>query len=111
MGDLNFQLDLELEPRRRVWTVSELTGRIRALFDDSFGNVWVSGEISGVRLAASGHYYFTLKDGEAQLKCALFRMNARYLKFKPRDGIAVVARGRIDVYEVRGEYQLLVDHL
>jgi exodeoxyribonuclease VII large subunit len=109
MSDL-FQLDLGLEPPRRVWRVTELTGRIRALLDD-FGDVQVSGEISGVRLAASGHYYFTLKDGESQLKCACFRMNARYLKFKPQDGIAVIARGRLDVYEARGEYQLLVEHL
>lgn len=111
MGDLNFQLGLDFAPPRRVWSVSELTGRIRALLDDSFGDIWVSGEISGVRLASSGHYYFTLKDGEAQLKCACFRMNARYLKFKPQDGVAVVARGRLDVYEARGEYQLLVEHL
>ena len=105
-----FQLDLGLEPRRRVWSVTELNARIRALLDD-FGLVWVSGEISGVRLASSGHYYFTLKDGDAQLKCACFRMNARYLKFKPQDGIAVIARGRLDVYEARGEYQLLVEHI
>jgi exodeoxyribonuclease VII large subunit len=105
------QFLLELEPRRRVFTVSELNGRIRAILDDTFGDVWVSGEISGVRLASSGHYYFTLKDGESQLKCACFRMNARYLKFKPQEGVAVVARGRLDVYDARGEYQLLVEHL
>ena len=102
---------LDLAPAKKIWGVGELNARIRAVLDDTFGDVWVGGEISGVRLATSGHYYFTLKDGESQLKCALFRMNARYLKFKPRDGIAVVARGRIDVYEARGEYQLLVDHL
>jgi exodeoxyribonuclease VII large subunit len=105
------QFQLDLTPSRKIYTVGELNARIRAILDDSFGDVWVAGEISGVRLATSGHYYFTLKDGESQLKCALFRMNARYLKFKPKDGIAVVARGRIDVYEARGEYQLLVDHL
>ena len=97
------QFQLDLTPSRKIYTVGELNARIRAILDDSFGDVWVAGEISGVRLATSGHYYFTLKDGESQLKCALFRMNARYLKFKPKDGIAVVARGRIDVYEARGE--------
>jgi exodeoxyribonuclease VII large subunit len=105
------QFLLELEPRRRIFTVSELNGRIRAILDDTFGDLWVSGEISGVRLAASGHYYFTLKDGESQVKCACFRMNARYLKFRPQEGVAVIARGRLDVYEARGEYQLLVEHL
>src|SRR5688572_20877459 len=102
---------LDLEPARRLYTVSELNARIRALLDQEFGDVWVSGEISGVRLAPSGHYYFTLKDGESQVKCACFRMSARYLKFKPADGVAVVARGRLDVYDARGEYQLLVEHL
>jgi exodeoxyribonuclease VII large subunit len=105
------QFLLELEPRRRVYSVTELNARIRAVLDDTFGDVWVSGEISGVKLAASGHYYFTLKDGDSQLKCACFRMSARYLRFKPQDGVAVVARGRLDVYEARGEYQLLVEHL
>jgi exodeoxyribonuclease VII large subunit len=105
------QILLNLEPARRLYSVSELNARIRALLDEEFGEVWVSGEISGVRLAPSGHYYFTLKDGDSQVKCACFRMSARYLKFKPADGVAVIARGRLDVYEARGEYQLLVEHL
>jgi exodeoxyribonuclease VII large subunit len=100
-----------LEPTRKTYTVSELNARIRALLDQHLGEIWVSGEISGVRLAASGHYYFTLKDGESQVKCACFRMSARYLRFKPADGVAVLARGRLDVYDARGEYQLLVEHL
>jgi exodeoxyribonuclease VII large subunit len=105
------QFSFQLGPVRKVYGVAELNARIRALLDDTFGDVWVSGEISGTRLAGSGHYYFTLKDGESQLKCACFRMNARYLKFKPQDGVAVTARGRLDVYEARGEYQLLVEYL
>jgi exodeoxyribonuclease VII large subunit len=105
------QFSLEFEPSRKVYTVNELNAAIRQLLDRHFGSVLVSGEISAVRLAPSGHYYFTLKDGESQIRCACFRSSARYLKFKPQDGIAVVARGRIDVYEARGEYQLLVEHL
>jgi exodeoxyribonuclease VII large subunit len=105
------QILLDLEPRRRLFTVSELNSAIRTVLDEQFGEIWVSGEISGVRLAASGHYYFTLKDGEAQVKCACFRMAARYLRFKPADGVAVIARGRLDVYDARGEYQFLVEHL
>ncbi|HYP09532.1 MAG TPA: exodeoxyribonuclease VII large subunit [Bryobacteraceae bacterium] len=100
-----------LEPTRKTYSVSELNARIRGLLDQHLGEIWVSGEISGVRLAASGHYYFTLKDGDSQVRCACFRMSARYLRFKPADGVAVIARGRLDVYDARGEYQLLVEHL
>ncbi|MCU1273706.1 MAG: exodeoxyribonuclease large subunit, partial [Bryobacterales bacterium] len=105
------QFAFSFEPQRKLFSVTELNARIRGLLDLEFGDVWVSGEISGVRLATSGHYYFTLKDQEAQLKCVCFRMTARYLKFKPQDGVAVLARGRVDVYEARGEYQLLVEAL
>lgn len=105
------QMPLSWEPERRIYGVAELNGAIRALLERQFGEVWVSGEISGVKLAASGHYYFTLKDHEAQLRCVCFRNAARALKFKPQDGISVLARGRIDVYEPRGEYQLMVEML
>ncbi len=105
------QLALTWEPERRLYTVTSLTAELRGLLAERFTDIWVAGEISGAKLAASGHYYFTLKDGEAQLRCACFRQVARYLKFKPRDGVEVLARGRIDVYEARGEYQLLVEAL
>ncbi|MCX6620247.1 MAG: exodeoxyribonuclease VII large subunit [Acidobacteria bacterium] len=105
------QLALTWEPERRIFGVAELNAAIRALLDRQFGNLWVAGEISGVRQAASGHYYFTLKDHDAQLRCVCFRNSARLLKFKPQDGVSVLARGRIDVYEQRGEYQLLVEAL
>ncbi len=103
------QISFDFEPARRVVTVSELTAAIRAALDAGFHDVWVAGEISGVKVSSSGHYYFTLKDGGAQLRCVAFRNAARLLKFKPQDGIAAVVRGRIDVYEARGEYQLLVE--
>lgn len=105
------QIALNWQPERRLYSVSELNAGIRALLDEVFSNVWVSGEISGCKLAPSGHYYFTLKDEASQLRCACFKMTARFLKFKPRDGVAVLARGRIDVYEQRGEYQLIVEAL
>ena len=105
------QFLLSFEPERKLLTVTELNARIRQLLDTEFQGVWVSGEISGVKLAASGHYYFTLKDQTSQLRCVCFRMTARFLKFKPQDGVAVLARGRIDVYEARGEYQLMVEAL
>ena len=105
------QLALGWEPTRKSYTVGELNARVRELLGSEFDDVWVAGEISGSKLASSGHCYFTLKDHEAQLRCVCFRQSLRYLKFKPQDGIAVLARGHIDVYEARGEYQLLVEAL
>jgi len=106
-----FDLEFDLAPARRILTVSELNAAIRAVLDGEFRDVWVTGEISGLKLAASGHYYFTLKERDAQVKCVAFRSAHRYWKFKPQDGMAALARGRIDVYEARGEYQLLVEML
>jgi exodeoxyribonuclease VII large subunit len=103
------QLALTWGPVRKTFTVAELNARIRGLLGGEFDDVWVAGEISGSKTATSGHCYFALKDHEAQLRCVCFRQSLRYLKFKPQDGMAVLARGRIDVYEARGEYQLLVE--
>jgi len=105
------QLALSWEPVRRAFTVSELTQELRGVLGEHFTDIWVSGEISGTKLPASGHYYFTLKDESAQLRCVCYRMTARYLKFKPKDGVAVLARGRIDVYDARGEVQMIVESL
>lgn len=105
------QIELLWEPVRKTYTVNELSTRIRGLLGGEFSDIFVAGEISGVRLAASGHCYFTLKDHESQLACVCFRQNYRYLKCKPQDGLSVVVRGSIDVYEARGQYQLLVDSI
>jgi exodeoxyribonuclease VII large subunit len=105
------QISLDLIPERQIFTVGQLNAAIRSLLDREFQDIWVAGEISGTKLAASGHYYFTLKEDSSQLRCVCFRMTARFLRFKPQDGVAVLARGRIDVYEARGEYQLLVEAL
>jgi exodeoxyribonuclease VII large subunit len=105
------QIALNWEPVRRTFTVSELTGELRSALYERFTDIWVAGEISGVKLAASGHYYFTLKDEAAQLRSVCYKMTARYLKFKPQDGVAVLARGRLEVYEARGELQMIVETL
>ena len=105
------QMALAWGPTRKTFTVAELSTRIRDLLGSEFDDVWVAGEISGSKMATSGHCYFTLKDHEAQIRCVCFRTSLRYLKFKPKDGVAVLVRGRIDVYEARGEYQLLVEAL
>jgi exodeoxyribonuclease VII large subunit len=106
-----FALEFELTPQPRIYSVSELNAAIRAVLDSEFEVVRVTGEISGLKLAASGHYYFTLKEREAQIRCVAFKSSHRYWKFRPQDGLAVLARGRLDVYEARGEYQLLVEML
>jgi exodeoxyribonuclease VII large subunit len=106
-----FALEFDLAPQRRVYTVGELNAAIRAALDEGFQDIWVAGEISGLKPAASGHLYFTLKERDSQVRCVAFRSAHRFWKFKPRDGLAVLARGRIDVYEPRGEYQLQVETL
>lgn len=105
------QIELPLEPERRIYTVSELNAALREILEREFNDIWVAGEISGVRPAASGHVYFTLKDDDSLLRCVIFRSTLRYLRFKPQDGIAVLARGRLDLWETRGEYQMLVEYL
>lgn len=101
----------EFPTKRKILSVTELTQQVKGLFEKSFAEVWVQGEISNFRPAGSGHLYFTLKDAGAQLRAVCFRNQARYLKFKPQDGISVIARGRLSVYEARGEYQLYVELL
>jgi exodeoxyribonuclease VII large subunit len=105
------QLSLSLEPERRIFRVSELNAAVQRRFEEEFSGIWVAGEISSCKVAASGHYYFSLKDDKSQLRCALFKGAARFVKFKPVDGLAVIARGKLEVYEARGEYQLIVEAL
>src|SRR3989441_4103278 len=101
---------IQAEPRR-VLSVSELTGRIRTLLEERFIEVWVEGELSNCRVWNTGHMYFTLKDADAQIKGVMFRSAIRYLRFKPQDGLRIVARGRISVYDPKGEYQIVCEHL
>ncbi|PSS47431.1 exodeoxyribonuclease VII large subunit [Pseudomonas sp. BBP2017] len=94
---------------REVLTVSQLNGRARVLLEDVFRNVWVEGEISNLARPASGHVYFTLKDSGAQVRCALFRQNAVRVRQALRDGLAVKVRGKVSLFEGRGDYQLILD--
>jgi len=96
---------------RSILTVSQLTAEIKTLLERSFDHVWVEGEISNLRLPGSGHLYFTLKDDKAQIRAVMFRLQNRLLKFVPKDGLQVVACGRVTVYEPRGDYQLVLDYL
>src|SRR5256712_12080943 len=103
------QLQFNLMPDRKVWTVSELTARIRDLLARNFTDIWVTGEISNAREAQSGHLYFTLKDASAQIRCVCFKQQLRLLKFRPEGGLQVTVRGSLSVYEARGEYQIYVE--
>ncbi|MDP7386726.1 MAG: exodeoxyribonuclease VII large subunit, partial [Nitrospinota bacterium] len=103
--------DLLESAKRQVYTVSALTREIREHLETGYPDVWVEGEISNLRRPASGHLYLTLKDEKAQLRAILFRMVASRLRFDIEDGLKVLARGRLTVYEPRGEYQLTADHI
>jgi exodeoxyribonuclease VII large subunit len=98
-------------PERRIFTVTELTQTIKGLLEDTYPFVWLAGEISNFRIPVSGHFYFTLKDPGAQISVVMFRAQNRSLRFRPEDGMAVVAMGRLSVYEPRGVYQIIVEYL
>ncbi len=101
---------MDIRDQRKIHTVSEITAEIKRSLE-SFGIVWVQGELSNFKRHSSGHMYFSLKDERAQLKAAFFRNNNMYLKFRPEDGLEVIVRGRISVYEPRGDYQMIVEYM
>lgn len=102
---------LELFSDKRILTVSRLTALIKGVLEENFEHVWVEGEVSNLAMPVSGHLYFTLKDAGAQLRCVMFRASARALRFKPKDGMGLIVRGRLSLFEPRGEYQLIVEYL
>jgi exodeoxyribonuclease VII large subunit len=102
---------MELFSDRRILTVSRLTALIRGVLEENFERVWVEGEVSNLATPVSGHLYFTLKDAGAQIRCVMFRASARVLKFRPKDGMGLVVRGRVSLFEPRGEYQLIIEYL
>ena len=98
-------------PDRRVWKVRDLVAAVRTHIEREYSDAWVEGEISNFRAPESGHLYFTLKDGNAQIRVVMFRSSARLLRFRPADGLQVVVRGRITVYEDRGELQISAEYI
>jgi len=98
-------------PSRRIFTISELTEEIKTILETNLYYVWVEGEISNLRSPMSGHSYFTLKDEGAQIKAVIFKGQARFIKFKPADGLHAICRGMVSVYKERGEYQLILDYI
>ena len=96
---------------RRIWRVADLVSAVRTTVERGYTDVWVEGEISNFRPSESGHLYFTLKDGDAQLRIVMFRSQARLLRFRPESGMQIIARGRITIYDARGELQLSAEFL
>ena len=94
-----------------ILTVTQLTAQIKTYLEGTFPDIWVEGEISNLSIPQSGHAYFTLKDDQSQIRVVLFRSSQRFLKFTLQHGIQVICRGRVSVYEPRGEYQLIVDYI
>ena len=106
------QLDFTFPSRvRRTWTVHELVVAVRTRLENEYSDTWVAGEISNFRAHDSGHLYFTLKDQSAQIRVVMFRSSARLLRFRPENGMQVVVRGRVTIYEDRGELQISAEYL
>ncbi len=110
-GDAWVTVQAMTDPARDVLTPSQLNTLARDLLEGTFPLIWVEGELGNVTRPASGHLYFTLKDARAQVRCAMFKPKSQRLKFVPREGLRVLARGRLTLYEARGDYQLVIDHL
>ena len=97
--------------RRKVYTVSRLNQEVQSLLESGFGTLWLQGELSNFSRPSSGHFYFTLKDSQAQIRCAMFKGRNRYVDFDPRSGDAVIVRGKLGLYAARGDFQLIVEHM
>jgi exodeoxyribonuclease VII large subunit len=99
------------DPERSVYTVSRLNREVRLLIERGLGVIWVEGELSNLSVPSSGHWYFSMKDRDAQLRCAMFRQRNMTVGFTPKAGQKILARGRVSLYEPRGDYQFIVEHL
>ena len=99
------------DDRRAIFTVSQLNREVGLLLQQGFGRIWVQGEISNLSVPRSGHWYLSLKDAGAQLRCAMFRNANRLVGQPPRDGDEVLVRGRLGLYEARGDFQLIIEHM
>ena len=112
MSSLTDQIGFTFRPpERRVWKVRDLVASVRTHIEREYSDAWVEGEISNFRAPESGHLYFTLKDGDAQIRVVMFRSSARLLRFRPADGLQVVVRGRVTIYEDRGELQISAEYI
>ena len=110
-GKPQYHAPMERAENRDVYSVSRLNREVRALLERGFGSLWLEAEISNLARPSSGHWYFSLKDATAQVRCCMFRQRNMLCTFAARDGQKVLVRARIGLYEPRGEYQLVIDHM
>ncbi|HBS27377.1 MAG TPA: exodeoxyribonuclease VII large subunit, partial [Gammaproteobacteria bacterium] len=96
---------------QHIYSVSQLNREARLLLEQQFGSIWLEGEISNLARPASGHWYLSLKDQQAQLRCAMFKNRNRTLRFAPQNGDQVLVRGVLGLYEARGDFQLIIDRM
>lgn len=96
---------------RKVYTVSRLNQEVQGSLERTFGMLWLQGELSNFSRPGSGHFYFTIKDSQSQIRCAMFKGRNRYIDFKPQSGDAVIVRGKLGLYSARGDFQLIVEHM
>src|SRR3569623_3533466 len=108
--DKNLEAPPALAPRRDVYSDSRRNREVRALLDRGFALLWIEGELSNLSRPSSGHWYFSLKDRDSQVRCAVFRMRSQFIGFTTADGKQVLARERATLYAPRGDYQLVVAH-
>lgn len=103
--------NIHIEQEENIYTVSRLNNDVRFLLEDAFSVIWVEGEISNFAAPNSGHWYFSLKDSKAQVRCAMFRLQQRHLNFVPQNGLHVLIKARVSLYENRGEFQLIAESM
>ena len=96
---------------KNIYSVSSLNRAAKSMLETGLGVIWLSGEISNLTIAVSGHWYFTLKDHSAQIRCAMFKGNNQRTGFTPKHGQQVLVRGKLSLYEARGDYQLIVESM
>lgn len=99
------------ESKRRIYTVSRLNQEVQSALESGFGTLWLQGELSNFSRPASGHFYFSLKDSQSQIRCAMFKGKNRYIDFEPQSGDEVLVRGKLGLYAARGDFQLIVEHM
>ena len=99
------------ESKRRIYTVSRLNQEVQHALETGFGMLWLQGELSNFSRPTSGHFYFSLKDSQSQIRCAMFRGRNRYIDFEPKSGDEVLVRGKLGLYAARGDFQLIVEHM
>ncbi|MDH5218950.1 MAG: exodeoxyribonuclease VII large subunit, partial [Gammaproteobacteria bacterium] len=99
------------DPNRTIYSVSDLNRDVKTLLNQAFPLMWIQGEISNLTVPSSGHWYFTLKDNKAQIRGAMFKQRNRHLKIAPKNGMEVMVRAKVSLYEPRGDYQLIVEDM